>query len=96
MGSKQCPASDAKFVTASLALETQCAAGTAELIRLNPAAFRANRGAVRIGPAHLAERRLRIGIRHTEDGREAEGLGFGGKEEVLGHLVSPVFYRCYI
>ena len=42
-------------------------------------------------PAHLAEHRLGVCIRHAEDAGEAQRLGRAGKEEMLRHISHAMF-----
>src|SRR5579871_5585822 len=55
------------------------------LVSIQSAANGANRSALGILPANFAERRFRLCVRKPENVREADRLGFGGKEEMLAH-----------
>lgn len=43
---------------------------------------------VRVGPAHLAEGRFGVGVRHAEHGRQRQGLRLAREEKMLAGLVA--------
>jgi hypothetical protein len=83
---KECPGRDREILPARFAAIADSATRARGRVNVQTAASRANWLASRILPAELAESRLRLCVRHAQYVREAEGLGFGGEEEVLGHF----------
>jgi len=83
--SKQCPRRDAEILAAGFAFEAGCPIGAAAVIGFQTAAVRANRRAVGIGPADLAEGCFGFRVRRAEDLSKAQGLGRFRQEEVLSH-----------
>ena len=84
--------------------ENWCMAGGAlelaagrNVVVVQGAAARANRLAVRLSPADLAERLVSCFLAALVDVFQGEGPGSGGEEEVLGHLSSHpmMFHRMY-
>lgn len=75
-------AGDAELVGASLALEL---AARGDLVGFVVRAARANRVAVRLEPAHLAERLVSSFLAGLVDRAQAEGAGRCGEKEVLCH-----------
>lgn len=59
-----------------------------DAVGLNAAAARADRLAIVVSPANLAERAVRFFLAALIDGLQGEGAGGGAEEEVLGHLSS--------
>jgi hypothetical protein len=86
VGGEQCAGGDGEILPASLAAEPGSTIRAAAIVGVEAAAVRANRLAVRVRPADLAEHRFRLFVRHAEHLSEAQGLRCRGKEEVLGHL----------
>ena len=76
------PRRDAELVLASLTLPD-----TASRIGVDRRAFtaRAERLAAVVGPTDRLKLSVSLIVRHAEDTGEAQGTGFGGKEEVLCH-----------
>lgn len=76
---------DAELLAATLAL-VDLAGG--EIVGIAAPAHRANRLAVRVGPADLAESGTCFRVRHAHDLDQREGLGGGREEEMLRHIKS--------
>src|SRR5690606_17920855 len=74
------PAGHAELVVAGDALELATAR---DRVSLTAAATRANRGAVILRPAHLAERIVSGFLAHAENRLQGEGASLGGEEEML-------------
>src|SRR4051794_8779182 len=89
MRGEQRPAGDAEIALASAATKARRTIRATAVISVHASAVRANRLAVRVGPAHLAEHRLGLGFRHAEHLSKGQGLGGGGKEEMLRHELVP-------
>lgn len=64
-------------------------AARGDLVGVQSAATRANRSAVRLGPAHFAKGLVSPFLASLVDGLEGEGASLCGEEEVLGHSMSP-------
>ena len=86
VGGEQRPGRDREILFAAHAAVARRTGCPAAIVGVEAAAVRANRLAIRLGPAVLGEGRFRLLIRHAEHLSEAQGLGGGGEEEVLGHL----------
>jgi hypothetical protein len=81
--SEQRPRRDREISLAGAATLASRAVRAAAIVGVQTAALRADRGAVRLSPAHIAESRLGLIFGHANDLGQRERLGGGGKEEVL-------------
>lgn len=80
------PAGDREISAASTTAEPRRAIRAAAIIGIQAPTMRADRIAIGLMPADLAEHLLGFLIRHAEDLSEAQGLGRTGKEEMLCHV----------
>jgi hypothetical protein len=91
-GSEDRPAGYAELVQAFTAFEL---AARGDLVGVQAAATRADRSAVRLGPAHLAKGLVCPFLASLIDGFEGEGASLCGEKEVLGHLRCHRIRWCY-
>lgn len=89
------PARHREVLAALTATEARRAGRTAAVVGFHAPTMRANRLAVGLRPADLAEHGFRVRIRHAEDRTEGEGLSSAGEKEVLSHVTrsDDVMYR---
>jgi hypothetical protein len=72
----------------SPAAEARRAFQATAVVSVGPAAVRANRLAIGVGPTDSPKGHFRLIVLHREDGGQRKGLGGAGEEEMLGHLLT--------
>jgi hypothetical protein len=73
--SEQRPGRDAEILFARSAAEARCALRAAAIVGVNAAAVGANRLAIRVRPADVAEHRLCLRVAHADDLNQRQALG---------------------
>ena len=88
---KERPAGHAEILRAGAATEARRAARAPAVIGVDAAAMRAYRLAVGLRPAHAAEHRLGVRVRHAEDAGERKRLGARERRKCCAHVVTYRF-----
>ena len=88
---EQRPGGDAEIL-GKPGIGTGARRSAAALVGINAAALRANRLAIGVGPADLAEGPFRFSVRHRKT-PPARGSWRRGEEEMLGHWRPPSFMK---